>query len=272
MPRFYSISLILMILVAIAACKKDPVQQPVVTEETGNANAVIVNQVADSVYLTLSGHDIATGTQPHIISITLPPSDTLIIPRADLKNAYRYQYDWHTADYTYSNWFMANAGGKVPELLFDYYADSTDYALVISGTKRNELLICLNGTGLSSSWVAVDAYDATGASVWSSLTDREKAHKFTISRFHTSKHLYTDTFNKSVTTHFSFSLDISQPRMWLQVIQPLDSYVITNNFAPTVQLATSAMDTLFYSRVTTDSTGKAIYPQPYYKIARQSIE
>lgn len=272
MSRLYTTILFLTIFVAINACKKKETTAPVSAGQVGNATAVIINNIADSVYITFSGHDIATGTIPHIIAITLPPADTLIIPTADLKNAYRYSYDWHTADYTYSNWFMVDANGMTPELLFDFYADSTDYMLNINGIKRNELLICLDGNGLSSTWQAVDAFDTNGTSMWSTMTEREKSHKFILSKYHTSKHFSIDTNNNSKITNFAFSLDISQPRMWLKVTQQLDSYILSNNLAPIVSLSSSANDTLYYSRYYTDTAGKTVYPEPYYLLTRQSIE
>lgn len=272
MSRLHTTILLLTFFVAFNACKKKTTAPPVSTGQIGNATAVIVNKIQDSVYITLSGHDIATGTLPHIISLTLPPADTLIIPTTDLKNAYRYSYDWHTADYTYSNWFMTDAKGLVPELIFDFYADTTDYLLNINGIQRNEMLICLDGNGISTTWKAVEAYDANGVSVWQAMSEREKFHTFIISKYHTSKHFSIDTNNKSKITNLSFSLDISQPPMWLKVTQVLDSYVLSNNLTPIVSLASSANDTLYYSRFYTDMAGKLIYPEPYYKLARQSVE
>ena len=164
MQRIY-ITILLATILFAGACKKKTTAPPATETPTGNARAVIVNSIPDSVYITLSGHDIKTGTLPHIIRITLPPSDTLVIPRADLIDAYHYQYDWHTADYRYSNWFMTDGNGKPQKPSFDYYGDTTDYTLKVSGVLRNELLICLDGNGLSSTWTAVGAFNAAGVSV-----------------------------------------------------------------------------------------------------------
>lgn len=259
-------------IIAVSACKKKVKVTPTGPEGIkGNASAIIINKIQDSVYITFSGADIATGTQPHIMEKVLPPGDTLTIPRADLKDAHRYIYAWHTKDYTRSSWMQTDGNGKPASLSFDYYGEQQDYMITIDGQQRNEMLICLDGNGLSSTWEAIDAFDTTGASVWSSLTDRDRAHSFVITRFHTVKHSYIDTANKSVSTNLAFTLDMSSPRMWLRVQHTTDSYVLANDLSPYLNRATQAIDTLYYSRYTANSTG-GIYPQPYYLLVRTSVE
>lgn len=232
---------------ALLACKKKQVvDTPQPEGIKGNASAVIINQVQDSVYLTFSGLDIATGTQPHIMELVLPPSDTLVIPRADLKDTYRYQYDWHTKDYRYSSWMQTDAGGKPVLPALDYYGEQQDYIITINGLPRNEMLICLDGDGQSTLWEAVDAFDTLGSSIWGSLTDRERTHSFVISRFHTVKHSFVDTPNTPKTTNLAFTMDMSAPRIWLKVLQKADSYVLSNDLSPLLNKATLATDTLFY--------------------------
>ncbi len=251
--------------------KKETVNTPQPEGIKGNASAIIINQVQDSVYITFSGLDITTGTQPHILEMVLPPSDTLVIPRADLKDAYRYRYDWHTKDYRRSSWMQTDASGKPQLQSIDYYGEQQDYPIIINGQQRNEMLICLDGDGLSTRWEAVDAFDTLGLSVWGSLTERERVQSFVITRFHTIKHSFVDTPNNPRTTNLAFTMDMSAQRMWLRVIQKADSYVLSNDLLPWLNKTTLANDTLFYSRVTTDSTG-VIYPQPYYLLVRKSIE
>ncbi len=262
----------IMAFTVFLACKK---KQVVDTNQSagikGNASAIIINQVQDSVYITFSGLDITTGTQPHILERVLPPSDTLVIPRADLKDAYRYQYDWHTKDYRRSSWMQTDASGKPQLQSIDYYGEQQDYPIIIDGQQRNEMLICLDGDGRSTTWEAVDAFDTLGLSIWGSLTERERAHTFVISRFHTVKHGFIDTPNNPRTTNLAFTMDMSAPRMWLRVLQKADSYVLSNDLSPHLNRATQAKDTLYFSRFTTDSTG-IIYPQPYYLLVRKSIE
>lgn len=257
---------------ALQSCKK---KETVQTQENegvkGNATAVVVNKLADSVYITFSGLDIATGTLPHIMQFTLPPGDSITIPRADLRDAYKYRYDWHTADYTHSSWLVTDAVGKPKDLSFDYYGEAENYMIQVESAKRNEMLICLAGDGLSSTWEAVDAYDTTGASVWSTLTDRERSHSLVISKYHTVRHNFIDTPNKPRTTQLAFTMDLSSPRMWLKVAHQADSYILCNDLSPHLALATQAIDTLYYSRYFMDSTG-AVYPPPYYVLRRKSIE
>lgn len=261
--------------IAISACsacnKKKYADTTQPQGEQGSATATIVNQIQDSVYITLSGSDISTGTQPHIIERVLPPSDTLVIPRADLKNAYRYQYDWHTKDYRHSSWMQADANGVPLSHVFDYYGDGQGYILTVSGQPRDEMLICLDGDGLATTWQAIDACNASGLSVWSALTERERTHSFVISRFHTVKHSFIDTSNTARTTNLAFMMDMSLPRIWLKVQQKADSYVLSNNLSPYLNKATSAKDTLYYSRYTIDTAG-AHYLEPYYLLVRKSVE
>lgn len=265
------IGIFIALVLVVHACKKEAVHTPPPESIKGNASAVIVNNIPDSVYISFSGLDIATGTLPHIMEFTLPPSDTLVIPRPDLKDAHRYKYEWHTKDYTYSSWLNTDMVGNYKESAFDYYAEAQDYVLNIDGVQRNEQLICLDGNGVSSTWVAVDAFDTTGASVWDSLTERERMHSFVISRFHTVRHSFIDTPNKPRTTSRAFALDMSQERMWLKVENKADSYVLCNNLAPYLSKSTQAKDTLYYSRYTRDSTG-IVHPQPYYLLKRESVE
>lgn len=271
MRRTYII-IIFIAITAIYACKKRTTVTPPGPEGIkGNASAIIVNKIQDSVYITFSGADIATGTQPHIIEKTLSPGDTLIIARADLKDAYRYIYDWHTKDYTRSNWMQTDAGGKPVLSSIDYYGEQQDYMITIEGQQRNEMLICLDGDGLSSTWEAIDAFDTLGASIWGSLTDREKEHRFVITKFHTARHSFIDTPNNPRTTNLAFTLDMSSPRMWLKVEQKADSYVISNDLSPYLSRSTQAKDTLYFCKYTRDSTG-IVYPQPYYLLTRKSVE
>ncbi|HEY9178581.1 MAG TPA: hypothetical protein VIN07_12860, partial [Flavipsychrobacter sp.] len=251
--------------------KKTMVTPPGPDGIKGNASAVIVNKIQDSVYITFSGSDIATGTQPHIIEKVLPPGDTLVIVRANLKDAHRYIYDWHTKDYTRSSWMQTDTTGKPPVLSLDYYGEQQDYVITIDGQQRNEMLICLDGDGVSSTWEAVDAFDTLGASIWGNLADREKEHGLVITRFHTIRHSFRDTANKAKTTNLAFSFDMSSSRMWLRVEQKADSYVVTNDLSPYLNKSTQAKDTLYFCRYTKDSSG-IIYPQPYYLLVRKSVE
>lgn len=259
-------------LAALFSCKKkETVNTPQPEGIKGNASAIIVNQLPDSVYITFSGLDILTGTQPHIIQHVLPPTDTIVISRADLKDAYRYQYDWHTRDYTRSSWLQTDAGGKPLELGFDYYGEQQDYLITINGQQRNEMLVCLDGDGQSSTWEAIDAFDTLGLSIWNSITERERKHSFVISRYHTIKHSFIDTPNTPRTTRLAFTMDLSSPRIWLKVQQVADSYVLSSDLSPYLNRSTQAKDTMFYSRVSVDSAG-IIYPQPYYMLVRRSVE
>lgn len=266
-----TIVLILSVAFLFSCKKKETVNTPPPGGIKGNATAVIVNELPDSVYITFSGLDIATGTQPHIIKLVLPPSDTTVILRADLKDAYRYRYDWHTSDYTRSSWLQTDAGGKPQELSIYYYGEEKDYVIAINGPQRSEMLICLDGDGQSSTWEAIDAFDTLGLSIWDSITERERKHSFVISRFHTARHSFIDTPNTPRTTNLAFTLDMSSARMWMKVQQKADSYVLSNDLTPHLNRTTQARDTLFYSRFTTDSTGP-VYPQPYYMLVRRSIE
>lgn len=272
MLRYYSIITILLALAAISSCKKDTVATPPVNTDSGSAQAIIVSSIPDSVYITLSGHDIKTGTIPHILNLVLPPQDTLVLPRTDMRNAHKYQYTWHTADYRYSNWFITSAEGYPVKQLFDYYGKESDYMLSINGMPRNELLICLGGNGQSTSWQAVDAYNKHGVSVWDTLADRIKDHSFMISRYHTVRHTFRDSLNKSLNTNLAFMLNTTAARMWLSVNHPSDAYVLTNDISDIAALSVTDMDILYYCRTDVDSTGTVIYPEPYYKIARTSVE
>lgn len=266
------IGLLLALVVVLHSCKKkETIATTPPPEVEGTATAVLVNNIADSVTISFSGLDINTGTIPHIFQRVLPPSDTVIIARTDLKNAYRYRYDWHTRDYTYSSWLATDSAGYHRNLTFEYFGESQDYILVVDGKQRNEQLVCLDGDGLSTTWEAVDALDGTGASVWAGLPERARSHSFVINRFHTVQHSFLDTADKPAATNLAFALDMSAPRMWLKVTQKADSYVLCNDLSPHLALNTTARDTLYFLRYATDSTG-IVYPQPWYVLKRKSVE
>ena len=268
LQRYLIVSIISVL--TLLSCKKETGEPTAQNIIQGTAKAVIVNSINDSIRITFSGLDIATGTSPHLLNLTLLPNDTLIIPRNSLKNATRYIYTWHTNDYRFSNWFKFINGVKVKNE-FDYFADTTDYNIVIDGKERDDLLICLNGTGTSSTWVAIDAYNSSGSSIWNSLNNREKTHSFVINRFHTIKHNYIDTTNNSKTSQLAFALHDSTNRFYLNTTQ-IDKYILSNNINFIAPIAIQAIDTLFYCGYEIDSNNNITYSQPYYKLARTSIE
>lgn len=272
MQKIGFIILLAVYALTITGCKKKDIAVTVEDLQKGNATIVLVNAMPDSVFLLLNGHDISTGTIPHIIDLKLAPGDTLTIPRADLRNAYRYQYTWNTADYKYSNWWRTDAKGKAVASVFDYYADTTNYSFTISSKQRNELIILLDGDGLRSNWEAVNAYNAAGISVWDTLADRTKKHGFIISRFHTARHVSLDTNSKEVVTNLSFSIDVSQPEIWLRAADTTDSYILTTDMKTLAPLKTSATDELYYAGFYEDTTGAVIYVEPFYLLKRKNVE
>lgn len=257
--------LFLLAVLTIAACKKN-VTTPAPVAIEGTATLTFNNSLQDSVYLDISGHDILTGTIPHIFRITLAPEGAATLPHTEVKNSYRYYYTWHTKDYTYSSWYHTTASGQPMELFFDYYADSTDYILNINGVQRSELNVFLDNDGTTSLWKAVDAYDNTGASIWATLTDSAKNHRFTISKFHTVKHTFTKLGSKEASNTLFFSLPKEADLVSLTVQHPADSFILTQNAAPYANLSTSANDTLFYIFQKNRS-----YNPPYYKLARIDV-
>lgn len=268
-PYIFTIAL----LTLITACKKK--EQPITTPETatGNASCILHNRVPDSVYLQLNGLDIATGTIPHILNLTIAPSDSLVVSRSQLKDKFRYRYYWNTNDYTYSDWFQFGPMGQRPGFEFDYYADSTDYKIDINGSKRNDQLICLDGDGVFSTWKAIDAYDWNKTSVWDTLSTAKKNHRFVISRFYTIKHYFTDTANKDTSITESFWLDTTKEQLYLNTTQ-VDKYILTNHFTSLTPLITSAFDTLFYCTYEIDSMhGQSqSFKPPFYMLVRTSVE
>lgn len=254
-----------------ASCKKkqlvDAAEAP-----PGDATLSIYNTFDDSVYLTLDGSDIKTGTIPHIINIGLSAADSIVLTPAELKDGFSYRYSWHTSNYKAGSWMNVDANGKFTGTMVNYFSNGNDTAISLQGSYRDELLVCLDGNGQSSTWLAVDAYNAAGISVWDTLTEKYKQHSFIINRFHTVKHSFIDTANKQKSTSLAFSMNMSEPRVWLNVQHGNDSYVLTNNLSPIAPLTTSLLTELYYTQVSEDSTGAPIYTPPYYKLVRQSVE
>lgn len=267
----YSIVLLLFIAAVVCSCNKKKVLSPATQEEKGDAAVTIVNNMPDSVYILLNGRDIATGTLPDIIAVGIPARDSVVFEAGELKTGYRYGYEWHTKDYKASSWMQTGTDGRAVQLSFDYYLSGNDTAIYLQGENRNELLVLLDGDGVSSTWVATDAFDAAGASVWGAISQRERNHSFDISRFHTVKHRFTDTSNKAASTNLAFKMNVTQPRVWLNIAYPTDSFILTNDLAPYATLNTGSMQELFYARMVIDK-GIITYPGPYFKLVRQSVE
>lgn len=267
MLRYHTLILSLLVL---AACNKKKIS-PETPEEKGDAVAVIYNKLADSVYVTLSGSDISTGTAPHIVNLAMKASDSVVLTPSELKEGYKYQYSWRTPDYRAGSWLNTDASGKVQQQFFNYHSKKEDVSVSLSSAYRDEVLIYFDGAGLSSTWKAVDAFDQSGTSVWSGLTDREKNHLFVISRFQTVKHGFTDTANKQASTNLAFAMDFSQQRTWLFVTHPTDSFIISNDLSAMVPLVAANKQELFYVR-RSNTSGTDIYVPPYYKLVRQNVE
>lgn len=269
----YSLLILIVTVSLFQACKKKVQTAPPIEEEQGTATIQLKNTIKDSVYLFLNGHDITTGVIPHIIKMTLAPESEVTIPRAELKDGFIYDYSWNTADYTYSNWWKLDTNNKpVIEQLIYYSKSETNYNIDIAGSPRNDLLICLDGDGLSSEWQAIDAFDASGTSVWSTLSDSGKNQSFTLRRSHVVKHKFIDTAGKAVSTNLAYLMDITAPRTWLRVEQYIDNYVLTNDLTGVVALQTSAKDQLYYAAATFDTTGITVFNGPYYLLSRTSVE
>ncbi|MCB0700928.1 MAG: hypothetical protein H6551_08195 [Chitinophagales bacterium] len=266
----HNIILIASFALLLSACKKKVDTEPSGTTPLGNAKAILVNRINDSIIINFTGHDIATGTQPHIFSTTVAALDTIELKNTDLKDKYRYSYSWHSADYTFSNWFAFTE--NMPAIgEFDYYADSADKQIELNGKKRNDLLICLDGNGISSTWKATNAYDNTGASVWSALPDTIKDHTFIINRYYNSKHTYRDSTNKQVANLLRFTLYDTSSAFMLRV-SGTENYILTNNLNPIATLETNSLNKLYFSKYYVDTNGNLQYPAPYYLIERQSVE
>lgn len=267
MLRYHTLILSLFLL---TACNKKKIS-PEAAEQKGDAVAVIYNKLADSIYVTLSGSDISTGTSPHIVNLAMKASDSIVLTPSELKDGYQYQYSWYAPGYRAGSWLNTDASGKVQQQSFNYHSKKEDVSVSLSGAYRDEMLIYFDGAGVSSTWKAVDAFDQSGTSVWAGLTDREKNHLFIISRFQTVKHSFTDTANKQASTNLAFAMDFSQQRTWLSVAHPTDSFIISNDLSAIVPLVAANKQELFFVR-RSSASGTYIYVPPYYKLVRQSVD
>lgn len=269
----YTFLLLLMTIATLQACKKKDQATVPVEDDPGTAAIQIKSSIKDSVYLLLNGHDITTGVIPHIIKMTLAPEEELTIPRADLRDAYTYEYSWHTADYMYSNWWKLDENSKPKRELITYYSKSeSDFSIDINSTMRRDLLICLDGDGLSSTWEPIDAFDKNGTSVWDTISEKGRNHSFTINRYHAVKHRFIDTADEQTITNLSFVLDVSAPRTWLRIEEYADNYVLTNNLEGIAALQTNADDQLYYANAVVDTNGVTVFNGPYYLLSRKSVD
>lgn len=268
-----SLYTLLIAVLMVTSCKKTPIgTNPEPEGIDSTATVSFINVLDDSVTVSLSGLDLATGVIPHVFTVIVPPKDSLVLQPADLGHKYAYKYSWQTADQRHASWFLFNNQADRPDFGFAYFADSTDRSITLSSAARNDKRIAIGGNGSATNWVAVDAYDSTGASVWNGLLDWQQYKKLRITEYYTVKHTVQNAQYKITSINPAFRLYDTTAKFSLATTA-IDSFILTTDLGAISPRSTAAEDTLYFSAFHLDTaTGKIVHPGPFFKMARVSVE
>lgn len=136
-------------------------------------------------------------------------------------NNRKLSYYWATSDFSASNWHKA----PWPEM--DYNAAQPEYRADINmDGNRNDIAYCLQGIDGSTYWKAVDAFDATGKSVWATLSSRDKIHEFELQFSKAGIYTHANKFGVTTKDYFFYQLNSND-----------NTFKLTSTFYQTVDTA-----------------------------------
>lgn len=171
------------ITIVAAACNKKN-QKPVVAfENTAAANITV------SIYFSQA--DYFEEASP-IATIILKPREKKEVDGKLFREGQTYYYDWHTDDYSVSNW------GISEYLLTDFGLQSLKFtypasvAIQCSGGSENRLTY-LGAGNQSVIWKATDAHYPDGNPAWNNLHPHQKQVSVTINKDYTAAFSFSDS-------------------------------------------------------------------------------
>ncbi len=244
----------LFLFLLFSACQKDVSyhSDDIITE---HAHYFLVNPFDQEVSIY-----IVDSMDNRELKMTVATGDTAELPIGFVKKSSGFFYTWHTKDYKTSNWYLyaseeiLTSSNNTTEFGSRYIVgkqNNKEY-VVLAAPSRNELLYCFSDYGKDTRWQAVDAYDATGASVWNTLALGDRKQDLRITKYRWL-YLNNDTGyfrlrGKSATDCTLFS------------VSPKTQIVLSNTFAPQVPLVSASFDVMYMY-----NTEKKVY----YKMQRQ---
>lgn len=202
-----TIAVSLLVMLIFSACDKDK-NDP--QQKTTSGNYLdFYNPYEQAVYLNFVdtvGHLITNDSPFAFMEYIIPPRQTLHIPDSIVKrrSGADYAFFWVSADLQYTNWVIKSRGNAhTPELGFEM--DSTTYKKIVLAAPADDLLATLgrpkntpnfkvdfqyhkDSARYTTNFMAVNAYDSSGISIWNNLTADERYvhlyphlwHKFSV--------------------------------------------------------------------------------------------
>ncbi len=172
-----------MAVFSFSSCKKDE------QEELNFVNRA-PQEVTFDVYGSMA--DYMKGEAP-VLRKVIAPNDKLLLPSSTLAEGKTYYIDWYNEDHTLNNWFNDEYANGVTSVAFTPRAGARVY-YTSDGTKSAAKNAFLNGSGTSTTWLAVDAFqysNSTGfESVWNLLPNAERYHTILVRKDFTATHQF----------------------------------------------------------------------------------
>ncbi|WP_276135108.1 hypothetical protein [Polluticoccus soli] len=195
--------------------------------------------------------------------ITVPAGATVPLGDSLLQTDKPYILDWHSADYTYSNFLLRLPQSYKP---FNYYPLQSDSTVILNGKASPARLYCVGIDGKATHWKSVGAYNANGVSVWDTLKGR-KHH----SVYMDLMGLYIDTMRTDPAFPPTKG-DVMQTNFYVsdssRLLINANGWVLTNDLHPQAPRSTTSTDTLYMMHMIPDGKGKWMFEPPYIELVK----
>lgn len=241
------------------ACRKDKDVQNVVNNTSGTSTAKVI---ADSAVIIINPTDkqitfiwydtlgTAGSGYKYNDSIVVPPNDTVNIPTSRFASRFGCFYWYHSADMSVNNWYEIN----------NYPYHRTDF----SGTTGSKIAITINGatsvyitkllsgswSKIKNEWYAIDAYNASGTSVWGAMSVNDRNQKLNI--YYSSGFQYVGYYTGAIdSAGFSYPALAAPPSFSVEMkgneytSSKIASFKLTDALPTTTPISTTAQDTMF---------------------------
>jgi len=152
--------------------------------------------------------DYNTNLNPYM-SYTLQPGEQVQIPTTQFLETRKYYADWYTDDYTYTSWYNKQniKGSFSPAFSPSPTNDNVVHLDVIHDYAR---LLCLEGSGVQTTWEAVDGWNFTNGNLgdttwWAQMNSFQRYIQLVFNKDFNC-HFYYKQQNTGVMTDYRFLL------------------------------------------------------------------
>ncbi len=261
-------------LLAFAACNKNKDVQNIVNTTTGISTAKVIADSAVNIinptdkYITFgwvdTSHSGKGSAYKYIDSIRIAPNDTVKIPTARFQGYFTCGYGYYSDDYTINNWYERY---NHPYHRTAFAGDASSKIVITIDPNASTYITRLFGTWFTDTreWVAIDAYSATGTSVWSTLSVADKNQKV-ITWFYGGIKFIGTCAGMPDSADFKYPALAAPPAFAVEMksnmypSSKITSFKLTDALPTTTPISTTALDTMF---MTINGA------PPYYKLYRK---